>query len=253
MKQQLEDLCFAALNPAMFAEIDQMVAERTPERESFIDDVLDEVRARLKQMGVASRGDRTPEAPVVDLREDGAQGPGVRRDLRPGGRAGRGRVDQGLLRGAGDHPLAVGADGRSVQGLHRDAQVQPLPVVAHDRGGPAGRVLEVQIRTQEMHSRAEWGVAAHFAYKDGQSEDVAWLSRIVDWQQEMTDPGEFMANLKIDLEQDEVFVFTPKGDVVTLPAGATPVDFAYAIHTEVGHRCIGARVVGSSFRSTAAS
>ena len=95
-----------------------------------------------------------------------------------------------------------------------------------------------------MHNRAEWGVAAHFSYKEGHSEDVAWLSRIVDWQQEMTDPGEFMANLKIDLDQDEVFVFTPKGDVVTLPVGATPVDFAYAIHTEVGHRCIGARVAG---------
>ncbi len=107
-----------------------------------------------------------------------------------------------------------------------------------------GRVLEVQIRTREMHNRAEWGVAAHFAYKDGPSDDVAWLSRIVDWQQEMTDPGEFMANLKIDLEQDEVFVFTPTGDVVSLPADATPVDFAYAIHTEVGHRCIGARVGG---------
>ena len=110
--------------------------------------------------------------------------------------------------------------------------------------GPGGRPLEVQIRTPEMHNRAEWGVAAHFSYKEGHSEDVAWLSRIVDWQQEMTDPGEFMANLKIDLEQDEVFAFTPKGDVVTLPAGSTPIDFAYSIHTEVGHRCIGARVAG---------
>ena len=110
--------------------------------------------------------------------------------------------------------------------------------------GPEGKPIEVQIRTAEMHNRAEWGVAAHFSYKEGHSEDVAWLSRIVDWQQEMTDPGEFMANLKIDLDQDEVFVFTPKGDVVTLPVGATPVDFAYSIHTEVGHRCIGARVAG---------
>jgi GTP pyrophosphokinase len=110
--------------------------------------------------------------------------------------------------------------------------------------GEEGKPIEVQIRTAEMHNRAEWGVAAHFSYKEGHSEDVAWLSRIVDWQQEMTDPGEFMANLKIDLDQDEVFVFTPKGDVVTLPVGATPVDFAYAIHTEVGHRCIGARVAG---------
>jgi GTP pyrophosphokinase len=87
-------------------------------------------------------------------------------------------------------------------------------------------------------------VAAHFAYKEGGSEDVAWLSRIIDWQQELSDPGEFMANLKTDLEQDEVFVFTPKGDVVTLTVGATPIDFAYQIHTEVGHRCVGARVDG---------
>ncbi len=97
-----------------------------------------------------------------------------------------------------------------------------------------------------MHQRAEYGVAAHWNYKDnhGSTADLAWLNRIVDWQQETSDPTEFMANLKVDLEQDEVFVFTPKGRVITLPKGATPVDFAYAIHTEVGHSCIGARVNG---------
>jgi guanosine-3',5'-bis(diphosphate) 3'-pyrophosphohydrolase len=111
--------------------------------------------------------------------------------------------------------------------------------------GPQGKPLEVQIRTREMHGRAEYGVAAHWSYKDDSpAEDIAWLNRIVDWQQETSDPGEFMANLKIDLEQDEVFVFTPKGEVVTLPVGATPVDFAYTIHTNVGHACIGARVNG---------
>ena len=111
--------------------------------------------------------------------------------------------------------------------------------------GPQGKPLEVQIRSAEMHRRAEFGVAAHWAYKDGSpSEDIAWLNRIIDWQSETSDPGEFMANLKVDLDQDEVFVFTPKGKVLTLEAGATPVDFAYAIHTEVGHACIGARVNG---------
>src|SRR5207249_5254738 len=109
--------------------------------------------------------------------------------------------------------------------------------------GPQGKTVEVQIRTREMHQRAEFGVAAHWGYKDGSdSTDVAWLNRIVDWQSETSDPQEFMESLKIDLEQDEVFVFTPKGKVITLPVGATPIDFAYAIHTEVGHRCIGARV-----------
>jgi GTP diphosphokinase / guanosine-3',5'-bis(diphosphate) 3'-diphosphatase len=104
----------------------------------------------------------------------------------------------------------------------------------------------VQIRTEEMHRRAEYGIAAHWGYKEQTSpaEDLAWLQRMVDWQQETSDPTEFMESLKIDLEQDEVFVFTPKGKVITLPSGATAIDFAYAIHTEVGHRCIGARVNG---------
>ena len=112
--------------------------------------------------------------------------------------------------------------------------------------GPQGKPVEFQIRTDEMHRRAEYGVAAHWGYKEqhNPTEDLVWLQRIVDWQQETTDPAEFMQSLKIDLEQDEVFVFTPKGRVITLPTGATPVDFAYTIHTEVGHRCIGARVNG---------
>jgi GTP pyrophosphokinase len=116
--------------------------------------------------------------------------------------------------------------------------------------GPAGRPIEVQIRTREMHQRAEWGVAAHWAYKDGggnsngNGADIDWLNRIIDWQAEVSDPAQFMANLKTDLEQDEVFVFTPKGRVITLPVGSTPVDFAYAVHTEVGHACIGSKVNG---------
>ena len=111
--------------------------------------------------------------------------------------------------------------------------------------GPQGKAVEVQIRTQEMHRRAEYGIAAHWGYKEREpADDLIWLQRMVDWQQETSDPGEFMESLKIDLEFDEVFVFTPKGKVITLATGGTPVDFAYAIHTDVGHRCIGARVNG---------
>ena len=111
--------------------------------------------------------------------------------------------------------------------------------------GPDGKPIEVQIRTREMHQRAEWGVAAHWAYKeDAPTQDIDWLNRIIDWQAEITDPNQFMESLKSDLEQEEVFVFTPKGRVVTLPIHATPVDFAYAVHTEVGHKCIGAKVNG---------
>ena len=96
-----------------------------------------------------------------------------------------------------------------------------------------------------MHQRAEWGVAAHWSYKgDGDRADIDWLNRIIDWQADVTDPAAFMENLKTDLEQDEVFVFTPKGRVITLPVGSTSIDFAYAVHTEVGHACIGAKVNG---------
>ena len=102
-----------------------------------------------------------------------------------------------------------------------------------------------------MHRRAEYGIAAHWGYKEHSKDgaatttaEMAWLQRIVDWQQETTDPLEFLETLKLDLEQDEVYVFTPKGKVIALAAGSTPIDFAYAIHTEVGHRCIGAKVNG---------
>ena len=105
--------------------------------------------------------------------------------------------------------------------------------------------MEVQIRTDEMHRRAEWGVAAHWAYKAGGDDgDIDWLNRLVDWQAEVDDPSKFMEALKTDLDQDEVYVFTPEGRVVALPTGSTPIDFAYAVHTEVGHACYGAKVNG---------
>jgi len=121
--------------------------------------------------------------------------------------------------------------------------------------GPEGRPLEIQIRTREMHDMAEFGVAAHWIYKEGRGpgktpaaasgdEKLKWLRSMLDWQQELSDPREFMENLKVDLFEDEVFVFTPKGEVKSLAHGATPLDFAYEVHTEVGHRCVGARVNG---------
>jgi len=119
--------------------------------------------------------------------------------------------------------------------------------------GPQGKPLEIQIRTKEMHETAQYGIAAHWMYKkggrfsqrdDAHVEKLQWLRQIMEWQSETKDPGEFMESLHIDLFRDEVYVFTPKGDVKSLPAGSTPVDFAYAIHTDVGHRCVGAKVDG---------
>jgi GTP pyrophosphokinase len=114
--------------------------------------------------------------------------------------------------------------------------------------GSQGKPVEVQIRTAQMHRRAEYGIAAHWKYKEttprSGNEEMTWLRQLVDWQRETQDPGEFLDSLRFDLHAHEVFVFTPKGDVIALPAAATAVDFAYAVHTEVGHRCIGARVNG---------
>jgi GTP pyrophosphokinase len=120
--------------------------------------------------------------------------------------------------------------------------------------GPAGKTVEIQIRTHAMHRTAEYGIAAHWKYKEtkgvevakpqGNGDDMAWLRQLLDWQRETEDPGEFLDSLRFDLYAGEVFVFTPRGDVVALPTGATAVDFAYSVHTEVGHRCIGARVNG---------
>jgi GTP pyrophosphokinase len=244
IKQQLEDLCFASLYPKRYAEIDHMVADRAPERDAFVDHVVAEVRARLAEVNITAEVTGRPKHLWSIYEKMVVRGKAFEEIFDLVG-------IRLIVDSSKDCYAALGsihALWTPVPGRFKDYIAMPkfnLYQSLHTTViGDEGKPIEVQIRTAEMHNRAEWGVAAHFSYKEGHSEDVAWLSRIVDWQQEMTDPGEFMANLKIDLDQDEVFVFTPKGDVVTLPVGATPVDFAYAIHTEVGHRCIGARVAG---------
>ena len=244
IKQQLEDLCFASLYPKRYAEIDHMVADRAPERDAYVERVMAEVRNRLGDVNITAEVTGRPKHLWSIYEKMVVRGKAFDEIFDLVG-------IRLIVDSSKDCYAALGsihALWTPVPGRFKDYIAMPkfnLYQSLHTTViGPEGKPIEVQIRTQEMHNRAEWGVAAHFSYKEGHSEDVAWLSRIVDWQQEMTDPGEFMANLKIDLDQDEVFVFTPNGDVVTLPLGATPVDFAYAIHTEVGHRCIGARVAG---------
>jgi GTP diphosphokinase / guanosine-3',5'-bis(diphosphate) 3'-diphosphatase len=256
MKWQLEDLAFATLYPKRYAEIEQMVSTRSPERDVYLAQVLEEVRDRLSELRIRADVTGRPkhywsiyEKMVVKGREfnDIFDLVGIRV----------------LVDSVKDCYAALGsihATWKPVQGRFKDYIAMPkfnLYQSLHTTVvGPQGKPLEVQIRTKEMHRRAEFGVAAHWGYKEHTAEtDTAWLQRIVDWQQETSDPREFMESLKIDLEQDEVFVFTPKGDVVTLPAKATPIDFAYSIHTEVGHRCIGARINGrlTSLDSTLSS
>jgi GTP pyrophosphokinase len=246
VKWQLEDLAFAVLHPKRYAEIESMVASAAPERAQQLDDVLDAVRSRLAQLHIEAEVTGRPkhywsiyEKMVVRGKEFAEINDlvGVRV----------------IVESVKDCYGALGsihALWRPVQGRFKDYVAMPkfnLYQSLHTTVvGPQGKPVEFQIRTGEMHRRAEYGVAAHWGYKEQRNptEDLVWLQRLVDWQSETTDPAEFMQSLKIDLEQDEVFVFTPKGKVITLPTAATPVDFAYAIHTEVGHRCIGARVNG---------
>jgi guanosine-3',5'-bis(diphosphate) 3'-pyrophosphohydrolase len=245
MKWQLEDLAFATMYPKRYAEIEQMVSTRSPERDVYLAQVLEEVRDRLSELRIRADVTGRPkhywsiyEKMVVKGREfnDIFDLVGIRV----------------LVDSVKDCYAALGsihATWKPVQGRFKDYIAMPkfnLYQSLHTTVvGPQGKPVEVQIRTKEMHRRSEFGVAAHWGYKEHTPDtDTAWLQRIVDWQQETSDPREFMESLKIDLEQDEVFVFTPKGDVVTLPAKATPIDFAYSIHTEVGHRCIGARING---------
>ena len=245
IKCQLEDLSFASLHPKRYAEISQMVATRSPERERILDEVIEEVKSRLAELHIPAEVNGRPkhfwsiyEKMVLKGREFGEIFDLVAI-----------RVIVDSVKDCYGALGSIHAMWRPVQGRFKDYIAMPkfnLYQSLHTTVvGPLGKPIEVQIRTREMHQRAEFGVAAHWAYKDGGSnDDIAWLNRIVDWQAETNDPAEFMAALKTDLEYDEVFVFTPKGSVVALPIGATPIDFAYSIHTEVGHACIGCRVNG---------
>jgi GTP diphosphokinase / guanosine-3',5'-bis(diphosphate) 3'-diphosphatase len=246
VKWQLEDLSFAVLYPKRYAEIEQMVASRAPERDYHLREVLEAVGNRLAVLRIRADVSGRPkhffsiyEKMVVKGKEfDEVQ------DLVAI------RVVVDSVKDCYGALGSIHALWKPIQGRFKDYIAMPkfnLYQSLHTTVvGPQGKAVEVQIRTKEMHQRAEYGIAAHWGYKENRSpqEDLGWLQRLVDWQQETSDPTEFMEVLKVDLEQDEVFVFTPKGDVVTLPAGATAVDFAYTIHTEVGHRCIGARVNG---------
>ena len=244
LKQQLEDLSFAALHPKRFAELDHLVSSRTPERDIYLAKALAEVRARLAELGI--------EAEVTGR---GKHLWSIYEKMVVKGREFDEIFDLIAVRVVVDSMkdcyAALGCihgRWRPVVGRFKDYIAMPkfnLYQSLHTTViGPSGKPIEVQIRTKEMHQRAEWGVAAHWAYK-GSTEsgsEIDWLKRIIDWQEDISDPAQFMQSLKTDLEQDEVFVFTPKGRVITLPVGSTTVDFAYAVHTEVGHACIGAKV-----------
>ena len=262
VRDELEDLAFAALYPKRYAEIDRMLAERTPSQERFVDQVLSEVREQLSRMKIDATvtGRKKHHWSVYEKMVIKNRSFDEIFDL-----VGI-RVVVPTIRDAYAALGSIHATWKPVTGRFKDYIAMPkfnLYQSLHTTVvGPSGTAVEVQIRTGEMHQRAEYGVAAHWRYKGerngsgkagNKSEqkgsaaaeaDMPWLSRLVEWQAESDDPAEFMRTIASDLGHDEVYVFTPKGDVVTLPTGATPIDFAYAIHTDIGDSLIGAKIDG---------
>jgi GTP pyrophosphokinase len=257
IKWELEDLSFAVLYPKLYVEIESLVRDRTPQREEFVQAVIDAIHDDLRADKIKGQVVGRPKQ-YYSIYQKMVQ---------------RGREFDEIYDLVGIRVLvnnirdcyavlgAIHARWNPIPGRFKDYIATPkfnLYQSLHTTViGPNGRAVEIQIRTHEMHQRAEFGVAAHWKYKErvasGRSTDaktpnsdneMAWLAHISDWQSETADPGEFLDNLRFEIGAKEVYVFTPQGKVIGLPAGGTPVDFAYAVHTEVGHRTMGAKVNG---------
>ena len=250
VKWELEDLSFKFIEPKKFEEIERLVIERNPSREKLTNDVISVVEADLTSEGIQA---------TVTGRQKHLYS--VYQKMVVRGREFNDIYDlvgiRVLVNDVRDCYAVLGAihaRWNPVPGRFKDYIAMPkfnLYQSLHTTViGPTGKAVEIQIRTHDMHRRAEYGIAAHWKYKLGNSArnadspDMLWLKQLHEWQQETSDVTEFLDALRFDLRTPEVFVFTPKGSVIALPAGSTPVDFAYAVHTEVGNRCIGAKVNG---------
>ena len=253
VKWELEDLAFALLHPKKYDEIVRLVADRAPSRDTYLRQVIDEVNAQLDGARIAATVEGRPKQYYSIYRKMIVKG----KDFDDIHDLVGVRIQVDDVRDCYAAMGMVHALWQPMPGRFKDYIAQPRFGVYQSLHttviGPDGKPLEVQIRTRDMHRTAEYGIAAHWRYKEtrgthtGQAvevDEMGWMRQLLDWQREAADPGEFLESLRYDLATREIFVFTPKGDVVTLPSGSTPVDFAYAVHTEVGHRCIGSRVNG---------
>ena len=249
IKWELEDLAFHVLEPNKFEEIARLVAERSPSRDALTSEVIELVQADLTRDEI--------DATVTGRQKHFYS---VYQKMVVRGRDFNDIYDlvgiRVLVNDVRDCYAVLGAihaRWSPVPGRFKDYIAMPkfnLYQSLHTTViGPNGKAIEIQIRTFEMHARAEFGIAAHWKYKEGkksseESPEMLWLRQLHEWQKETEDPSEFLESLRFDLGTPEVFVFTPKGNVVALPLGSTPVDFAYTVHTEVGNRCMGAKVNG---------
>jgi GTP pyrophosphokinase len=260
IKWELEDLAFATLHPKIYDEIVRLVAERAPSRDQFLAQVISQVENDLRDAKIKATVTGRPKHYYS-----------IYQKMIVGGKDFSDIYDLVGIRIL----VAEDRDCYSVLGvlhsrwnpvLGRFKDYVAMPKFNMYQSlhttviGPQGKPVEMQIRTFAMHRRAEYGVAAHWKYKEdarsgvtgptgpgdkrGDVDDMGWVKQLLDWQSEVEDPGEFLESLRFEMNRAEVYVFTPRGDVIALPSGATPVDFAYAVHTEVGHKTIGARVNG---------
>lgn len=255
IKWELEDLAFATLHPKIYDEIVRLVAERAPSRDQFLAQVISQVENDVREAKIKATVTGRPKHYYS-----------IYQKMIVGGKDFSDIYDLVGIRIL----VAEDRDCYSVLGvlhsrwnpvLGRFKDYVAMPKFNMYQSlhttviGPQGKPVEMQIRTFGMHRRAEYGVAAHWKYKEdgragvdtdkrGDVDDMSWVKQLLDWQSEVEDPGEFLESLRFEMNRAEVYVFTPRGDVIALPAGSTPVDFAYAVHTEVGHRTIGARVNG---------
>ena len=250
VKWELEDLCLKTLSPKAYWELVQKIAEKREEREAYIRRITVPIRKELKTEAIQAKITGRPKHFYSIFSK-------MQRREKPFEQIYDLIAIRIIVKKVEDCYLVLGI----VHNLFTPVQERFKDYIATPKTnmyqslhttviGPGGRMVEIQIRTDDMHRTAEEGIAAHWRYKEGeQKEDeldkhLVWLRQMLDWQNDTKDPQEFMENLRIDLFQDEVFVFTPKGDLQKLPLGSTPVDFAFSVHTDVGLHCIGAKVNG---------
>jgi len=246
MKWELEDLSFKTLHPGPYKEIASLVESRREERTNRVEEFTRMLREKLKELGIKADVEGRPKHLYSIYEKMVIRGKEFEEIYDLVGI----RIQVESLRDCYGALGAIHALFKPVPGRFKDYIAMPKANMYQSLHttvvGPEGRTIEIQVRTRDMHRTAQFGIAAHWRYKEGKHKnaDLAWLGQMLEWLKDMADPREFMEGLRIDLSGGRVFVFTPKGDVLNLPQGATPVDFAYSVHTEVGHRTIGAKVNG---------
>ncbi|KEH98145.1 RelA/SpoT family protein [Clostridium massiliodielmoense] len=251
VKWELEDLALRYLNPNEYYDLVRKVAEKRKEREEYIERIIHELKEKLDEAGIKSEIEGRPKHFYSIYRKMVIKNKTIDQifDLT---------AVRILVEDVKDCYAVLGMVHtmyKPIPGRFKDYIAMPKPNMYQSLHstviGPQGKPFEIQIRTYEMHYTSEYGIAAHWKYKEGEKNSdkdfeakLAWLREVLEWQRETSNPEEFMEDFKIDMFSDEVFVFTPKGDVINLPSDSTPIDFAYRIHTDIGHRCIGGKVNG---------